>query len=903
MSSITLESTNRIKNIIRSIDSKTGYKNINLASAVQSLCDGYISDSPVYSFGVLSDLHIQYETGYADLQRALTYLKDKVPFTCICGDLVSYASYENMAKYKEYITNYAGDMSVYECAGNHESYPAQGESGDIDSALWLDTTGKQLYYMFNYCDDVFIMLSMKSERVDDLFPDGGLEWLQSTLESNKDKRCFVFFHAPNIADKCADPSGTWASLMDGTSGNEFLNIIKQYKNVVWFHGHTHVTLGVEQVPISQNLGYRSVHIPSLVSPRFYDATTNSLVDYYYDSNNNKIWGSTLAEGYIVDVHENKIILRGINYAAGADKDLVEEFADEVYALNTTTKKVFSWNQCPPLVKAFLDEVTYDPADYSTSQIANYAPATADQSNTKPVGKTVGGKTFYNEIPNKETPFSTETTAGTLKPLDRLRWLNTATMNVRDLGGWACDGGTVKYGMLFRGGEPNAVDKALMVEDIGIRHELQLRGAAEAPQQYSLWGVDFTCPETFVWMSLSNKPAWKQILRCVFDTIPYNLPLYFHCAAGADRTGTVAVMLEALLGMSQSDIDKDYELTCFSTGTGTDAQARRRNEDEYKAYIAEIKAVPLPSGVEDTFRNHAIYFVASLGFTADEINAFRSAMIDGTPDVISLVLESYGITNNLSYVENSNADTAVSEYQPYTAQLKAPNGYVIDSVQVKMGGVDITPAVFKGTKTNLYYAVNKNLTGCLLDGKDAVIAGQDFVASFTADSGYTLDGATVTITMGGNDMSSYYSDGKIAIPNVTGDIEITATAVSTAPSYTNLAKTFETGRLNSSGSIDSTTTAATVCTDYIEFATGDVLRIKGFGALTNYNSAIYNSSKANVSSAKLNTQTYYGTYSYDESTEVVTFIITKENLSGLYIRFSGVLARTTADVIITKNEEI
>ena len=441
-----------------------------------------------------------------------------------------------------------------------------------------------------------------------------------------------------------------------------------------------------------------------------------------------------------------------------------------------TKESVTWNQCPPLVKAFLDEVTYDPADYSNSQIASYAPATADVSNTKPVGKTIGGKTFYNEEPNNETPFSTETTAGTLKPLDHLRWLNTATMNVRDLGGWTCDGGTVKYGMLFRGGEPNAADKALMVEDIGIRHELQLRGSSEAPQQYSIWGIDFTCPETFVWMSLSNKPAWKQILRCVFDTIPFNLPLYFHCAAGADRTATVAVMLEALLGMNQSDIDKDYELTCFSTGTGTDAQARRRDEDEYKAYIAEIKAVPLPSGVEDTFRNHAMYFVASLGFTADEINAFRSAMIDGTPEVISLNLESYGITNDLSHVENSNADTTASEYQPYNAELKAPNGYVIDSVQVKMGGVDITSDVFRGTKTNLYYAINKNLTGCSFDGKDAVIAGQDFVAKLTADSGYTLDGATITITMGGIDMSSYYSDGKIAIPNVTGNIEITATAV-------------------------------------------------------------------------------------------------------------------------------
>ena len=40
------------------------------------------------------------------------------------------------------------------------------------------------------------------------------------------------------------------------------------------------------------------------------------------------------------------------------------------------------------------------------------------------------------------------------PLDQVRWLNVAYLprNVRDLGGWSCDGGTVKYGKLFRGSE-------------------------------------------------------------------------------------------------------------------------------------------------------------------------------------------------------------------------------------------------------------------------------------------------------------------------------------------------------------------------------------------------------------------------------------------------------------------
>ena len=49
---------------------------------------------------------------------------------------------------------------------------------------------------------------------------------------------------------------------------------------------------------------------------------------------NKIWGSSMAEGYIVDVYEGKIVLRGINFADGDNKDQVTIKADEIYILTT-----------------------------------------------------------------------------------------------------------------------------------------------------------------------------------------------------------------------------------------------------------------------------------------------------------------------------------------------------------------------------------------------------------------------------------------------------------------------------------------------------------------------------------------------------------------------------------------
>lgn len=373
----------------------------------------------------------------------------------------------------------------------------------------------------------------------------------------------------------------------------------------------------------------------------------------------------------------------------ATKYKVAEMADAVRALSGS--EAVEWHQCPEAVRNYLANVTYDPADYTVSQIASYAPAEAVADNTKPIGQTVGGTTYYNQEPNTKTPFASGNKAGTLKPLDRLRWIKSAyASNVRDLGGWPCDGGTVRYGLLFRGGEVTASDRAVLVQECGARHELNLRGAEEANRTTSPLGSDvwFYCPTNFVWYSLTDKATWKEILLYVIEAVTHNEPVYFHCSAGADRTGTVACILEAILGMSQSDIDKDYELTCFSTGTGTDANARRRNETDWKNLIAAING---HSGA--SFRDKAVNFATSCGIPISRINAFRAAMSTGTPEV--LTGGTHTVTNNLTHVSTSNTATQVEDQGSYTATLTADEDYTIQSVTITMGGADISSCYANG----------------------------------------------------------------------------------------------------------------------------------------------------------------------------------------------------------------
>ena len=560
---------------------------------------------------------------------------------------------------------------------------------------------------------------------------------------------------------------------------------------------------------------------------------------------------------------------------------LDQMPEKIAALSS--KVTIEWHQCPEVVRNYLANVTYDPNDYNTSQIANYAPANAVISNYKPIGQVAGGVTHYNEVPNVMTPFASGGKAGTLKPLDALRWIRTSAgataWNVRDLGGWACDGGTVKYGLLFRGGKLAAADRGVLVGELGIQHDLDLRGRegggsedepdmTESPLGSDVW---YTRTQQYAWYALTPVSTWQAYLRCVIDAVTHREPVYFHCTAGADRTGTLACVLEGLLGMSQSDIDKDYELTTFYSGSGSDAAARRRNESDWKGLINAINAV---SG--DTFRDKCVHFaVGTCGMSMADINAYRAAMIDGTPETLHWY---QAITKNLTGCTISNSASQVEYGESYTATISADDGKELTSVVIKMGGVDITATAYTASSgtisiskvtgavtitaaasvPSVSYNITLNLTNCASSNTANTIAEGAAYTTTLSPTGTFKKLGTITVTMGGTDISALAVSGNtITIASVTGSIVITCAA-----EITNIIDTIgisaNTRLSTSSGENRTQSGYAAIgankdAASLIHLKTGDTLRIKGVSLPASNDSysaiALYNAN------GTFNTSTY------------------------------------------------
>lgn len=129
-----------------------------------------------------------------------------------------------------------------------------------------------------------------------------------------------------------------------------------------------------------------------------------------------------------------------------------------------------------------------------------------------------------------------------------------------------------------------------------------------------------------------------------------------------------------------------------------------------------------------------------------------------------------------------------------------------------------------------YIITLNLTGCESSNTaTSIIEGYTYLTTITASSGYTLEGATATATMGGQTVTGFYNNGTISIPNVTGDLVITVTASSPVVS---ISAVFTQGQnvVYTNDSLDSLRQYLVVTATYSDSTTGEILNYELSGTL-------------------------------------------------------------------------
>ncbi len=156
-------------------------------------------------------------------------------------------------------------------------------------------------------------------------------------------------------------------------------------------------------------------------------------------------------------------------------------------------------------------------------------------------------------------------------------------NVRDVGGYKVNNGTIKQGLLYRSAEYNGdfgsvvtdLGREQLINTLGIKSDIDLRRTAdfvnpkdeigsitESPLGSSINWVSL--PMYFGGMNIFTYNSNLENIKSFFEYLSNedNYPAIFHCVRGTDRTGALSYALGALLGMNEKDLMKDYLFSNF-----------------------------------------------------------------------------------------------------------------------------------------------------------------------------------------------------------------------------------------------------------------------------------------------------------------------------------------------------
>ena len=300
----------------------------------------------------------------------------------------------------------------------------------------------------------------------------------------------------------------------------------------------------------------------------------------------------------------------------------------------------TWNTFGMFSDEILDQVTYQINLYEGDNVLPFKTYTTNEKkidiyNLK-INTSYSYDVFaqYSDVGYKSPKSSFKTTSQGPRNLKAEN-----VMNIRDLGGHG-----IKQGLIYRSGRFNEKDGTtkitqntidVMLDDLKIKTEIDLRRDDESggitssplsspvresinyyhyPMYYGGENV-LTHVGEHSGVSYDNPAEIKRFFDALADI--NNYPLVFHCAIGKDRTGCMAYLIEALCGMEEEYLYRDYLFSNFAKISGMCEISDI--DDKYGATIKEYEGNSLQ---EKTFN----YLNKEIGVSVDNLNTIRSILM-------------------------------------------------------------------------------------------------------------------------------------------------------------------------------------------------------------------------------------------------------------------------------------
>ncbi|MBQ2987155.1 MAG: tyrosine-protein phosphatase, partial [Tyzzerella sp.] len=226
-----------------------------------------------------------------------------------------------------------------------------------------------------------------------------------------------------------------------------------------------------------------------------------------------------------------------------------------------------------------------------------------------------------------------------KTADTLRVVTIEGVNnTRDLGGVMSDVYNVrlKQGKIYRTAKLDQITvngRNQALNDLGIKFDLDLRNpesdsdtnsttatiGESSPLGTAVKYQNISSGYYSAVVSEDNYALFASELALFADESNY--PIGFHCSAGRDRTGTLAVLLYGLLGVDINTIYKDY-CTTYLTSDELDENIQTNCLGAFVKMIDKINSVD----ANGDFHSNVEKLVLEMGVTQEQIHSIRRIML-------------------------------------------------------------------------------------------------------------------------------------------------------------------------------------------------------------------------------------------------------------------------------------